>query len=495
MKGAKGGQRDQIISKAFHEMMEELKNKNTNENAVLDYEPKEKSLEEEKAIFSPLTEDDKIEIEDSNEYNKDKITEEEKKEEVKDQEEKKEEVVLQQYEEKKEEIKTEESDQTVVEEIIEQPTEEIIEEEQIEEEQVEEVFDNDEIFIFYQLEKMIKKDYYELKDIEYKIDLLSLKGSQTQLKENVEAIKLESEKLLARFDKLKDKYDELDVDGLSDVDNDYIATLLRDYKLGVKGSSEINNLIKKVEEAARNISVIETVVITELKQDDLTEEVEDKYEEYSIDEKEYSVLEEKVNNVDEIKNEISSLTKVLDKSINELEKKVTETVHIENKVERTIKRVPNINKVVSAVLMMAVASKIPKSPLGNIARAYFLASAIHDMTNIMEQKEDVKYTKSISYIDFSKDILKSENDLKDISKMIDNALLEVRNITYEVKQDLKDYSDQIPEYKELMDNLDKIEEQLLEQEYNINKYTSKINEQYSKEDQKQYIKEYEFHEN
>ena len=474
MKGAKGGLRDQIISKEFYEKMEELK-KNFEDDAVLDYEEKEKSLEEETVNVSPLVDkdidnvliekkkdivtDEKTELEEQEE--KDKRIEEQK-EEVKITEEN----ILTTEETKEKEIK-EETEVKIEEEKLKEETNSIEESEETKqaekqelEEEIEDQIGSDELIILYQLEKMIREDYYELKDIEYKIDVISIKEDQTLLKEDIKALKSELESLLERFDQLKDKYKIFDIGDLPDVDSSYISTLLRDYKLGVKGNSEINSLIKKIEETKRSIGIIETIIITEQKKDDLNEQLEDKYEKYDIRDKEFEELEDKVSNIDTIQREIATLSYDLEKSLNDLEKKVTDTIIIENKVERIVKRVPNINKVLSSALMFAVASKMPKSPIGNVAKAFFIAAAINDMSNIIEQKEEVRHTKTVSYMDFSKEILKSEKDLKNISYMIDDALLEVRNITYYFEVELKEYADQIPEYKELLSNLETIEEQL-----------------------------------
>ena len=513
MKGAKGGKRDQIVSKMFHDMMEQIQKEEgyvekedssiLEEGTILEDSPihkeaKEKSLENEEDITSPLTEQEMV----SSEPKKLDSEKEERKqtEEIEEVEEKKDKEEIEKEKEEEQILINEQSVEKSQEEIEEEPLEEEkVEVEKIEEVSLEETEDDityEEMLLLYEMEKNIREDYYELRDLEYRIDILSVKEEQVVLKEDIDALQKELEELLKKFDLLKEKYEDWDiVESYEGVDKNYIRKLIEDYKEGYKSNVEIENLIQRIEETQKNIGIIETIIITEHKKDDIEEEIEDKYEAFEIRDKEFEELEKEVNDVEKIQLDIDKMSSNIESTLKDLDVYLKDAVHITNTLEQRTERVFRLDRVVDAITMLAMAASIPRSPLGNVVRASMMANAIHNFANLYENRETITHRKTVSYTDYGKEILNTSSKLDGIHTEIDLALKEIKNIRETIENELKDYIDLIPEYKELVGKLDVIEDQLIEQQYNVEKYKEESKKQYLKNDEKRYIKEYEFREN
>ncbi|MGN0973113.1 MAG: hypothetical protein ACI4OT_00055 [Bacilli bacterium] len=526
MKGQKGGKRDQLISNKFREdnrkteeerinaaikkLKDEKESLSENETTDFienidnrDYEEKEKSLENEDVVVSPLTDKD---------YQNDELVEE--KEEFKSNEEENKEETSKRKLEEKEEKKQEEIEQNikieeqVIEETKQQDQEEIEQiTENIEQEELAENVEMDldkklqekEAMVFYELEKMIKQDYYDIKDLEYKIDIISTKAEQEVLKEELEKLKKELEELLKKFEILKDKYDYLDITkdliGIHKLNDNYIETLIEDYKQSVYDDTEIENLLKKIEETKDYIGVVETLIITENKKNTLEDKIDDKCDELDIRDKDFAELEEKSIEVEKINKEIEKFTKEIEQINKDLESKVKETINITHKTERYTRLVPNINRMINATMMLMSASAMPHNLVGNLLRASFAAGAINNMAHILEPQETVKHYKEVTYTDYDKDILNNMDNIYNVNIMIDDALKNISDIRKNFEHDFQDYVGLVPGYKELITNLDTIQDTLEEQQYYIEKYDKQIKEQYNLNKEKMLIKDKELETN
>lgn len=511
MKGAKGGKRDQIISKKFHEMIEEaLKKQNigettnsdvkptSSENTVLIKEPKEKTLETETISNSPLATSEEKEQADEI---KDNIKKEVERVEI-----------IEQKEEQKRKVqegiiinklKTRQKEQ-----LEEKENEQILEEYQIEEaketpkEQMSKSYEKEQEDIYIEklllneLEKTIQQDYYELKDLEYRIDIISIKEDQAVTKEEIEQLQMELEGLLIKFDFLKNKYIKGDITNIYDGDDkEQLSKLIQEYKLGIKKNEEISELIKRIEEAKERISIIETIIVTEQKKEDVEEELDDRYDEFKIRDEKFNVIENQVNNVDEINRNIQKLSNNLENELKSLEEYLKNNTKIYSNIERNTKTIHHISRILEATSMIAASTLIPRTPIGNIIKASLVAAAINNLAHVRETKEEVSIKKTITYTDYSADIRNNSYTLENIAGEIDNALSNIKMLRETIKDELGEYITQIPEYADLISDLDKIEDELIKQQNNINNYKIKIENQDKTNKEKIYIKEYELKEN
>lgn len=533
MKGAKGGKRDQLISNHFSELNSELeehnqedlekaessfkfkaeKKKNSNENRV--YEDKIKSLEKEKENASVLMDDD-ITFEQYLEQKgneKEEVEEQVEEEVIEDKKQEETRIIQETQEEIKEISETKEKELEELEEQKKLEEEKIVDSKEAEQkkikEKLEETVDNEEeitisseeenklqeAMVFYELQKMIREDYYDIKELEYKIDILSTKAEQEVLKEEIEKLKKELEELLKQFNALKDKYDYLDIGknlaGIHSLNSEYIENVVENYKKGLKESTELENLIQQMEQTKEYIGVVETLIITEEKKDTLEQKLDEKCEEYGIRDEEFASLEDMAIDVEKVNEEVAKCSKEIENTTKILEAKVREAVQITTRRDFYTELVPHVNRALNATLMLATSTMMPHNFIGNIMKASLIAGAINNMAHVIEPEQRVREVKTVSYTDYSKDIVRNMQNIRDVYKMVDDALDNIYDIEDKFNKEFKEYEGLIPGYKELVVNMDKIKGELEEQQYLMKKYDNNLKEQYNKNNSKKYIKEYE----
>ncbi len=526
MKGAKGGKRDQLISNHFRKINEDIeKTANDNlekEESALKFKAnKKKKFEEKKAYedkLKPLEKEDietsrkedfylDIDLKDKKLQTKENINDEEKNIVLEDKEQEKESFIHETIEEKEVE-KNKNFEKQIQKENIHPIKEENKEPDGLDEFEEEVVAKEEEIttsdldrnkekeaVVFYELQKMIKEDYYDVKELEYKIDIISTKVEQEVLKDEIDKLKQELEALLKQFNAIKDKYDYLDIGknlaGIHSLNSEYIENMVEDYKKDLKESLELQDLIKQIEQTKDYIGIVETLIITENKRQSLEQKLDEKCDEYDIRDKEFASLEEMATDVEKINDEVAKCSKEIETATKVLEEKVKEAVHVTTRRDFYTELVPHINRALNASLLLAASMMMPHNLAGNMIKAGLIAGAINNMAHIIEPEEKVKQVKTISYTDYNKDIMYNMQSIQDAYLIVDTALDNIYDIEEKFKKEFKQYEGLIPGYKELMENIYNIQNELEEQQYFLEKYDKQLKEQYIKNDSKKYIKEYE----
>ena len=511
MKGAKGGKRDRDISYRFHIKNTELEKEfleETVNNGQRIYEDKQKSLENADVSVSPLADKDlaedsvsiAIEDDESLEENSDvkkKIDEEiaiseqkgkigiedetflEEKNKTKD--EKSVELEERADIKKEETVKLEEKENIKKEEIVqlEEDKRDILEDIEVEE-----------AYLFYELEKAVKEDLYDLKDIENRVKLIEDKLEDEYLQEEIEELKKELEILLEKFVKLKYKYENFDFDIHPDIDDSYIESLISSYGDSIKNNDHVSDLISQIEETKSYIGIIETVAYTENKIRDLDDRIDDKYKEFGIRDTSFDSLDDEVYDIEKIREKVDFIAYDIEENLKQIRDKMNQSLDFNTYTKTISETIPRIDRVVSAALLMTTAALLPNTFRANIVKAGLMAGAIHNLAHVMEHRESTEVKTEVNYVDYSREIIDSAKDINDVSYIIDDALKDIDSIRYQLNTEFREYIDLIPEYKTLMENIDRMEKQLEEQKYLMEKYDAELKQQLQINEEKKYIKEY-----
>ena len=493
MKGAKGGKRDRDISYKYH-----IKN-TTKEQDFLDealrhqeeriYEDKVKSLEHEDVTLSPLSDKeidtdalsentvkvkpaDEVKIEEDVDLNKKKAQEvatSEKKKKLSE-----EDAVI--YEEQ-EEIKKEETK---------------IEEQHISEDKKEslEQIELEEAYIFYELEKAVKEDLFDLKDIEYRIQAIEDELEEKQYQEEIDELRRELELLLEKFDKLKYKYENFDFDIHPDIDDGYLETLIRSYGENINKDGRVSDLIGQIEETRSYIGIIETVAVIEDRISKLEDNVDEKYSELGDRDYNFEKLEDSAYDVEKISDNISYMAADIEDNLKDIENKLKDSLNFSSYTKNVSDTVFRMDRVINATLLMSASVMLPHTLRGNIVRAGLMAGAIHNFANVIDHRNRSEVRSDISYVDYSQEIIQNAKSIDDVSDMVDDALEDIDTIRYRLNTEFRQYIDLIPEYKTLLEKIDTVEKELEEQKYLIEKYDAQMKQQFYINEEKKYVKEY-----
>lgn len=332
--------------------------------------------------------------------------------------------------------------------------------------------------ILFELEKMLKEDYYEIKDLEYQLKILTQKEEDAVLQEEVDDLKKQLEALLDKFDIIKKKYEELknskDFTDVHLFDNNYLSNLINNYKKEVQDNIVIDDLIQRVKETEDYISIMEKIVYVENEKEYLTNRVDDKKEEFSYRDTSFEELEEQYNDIDKINNEIESFSNTLDSILNDITKKIDNMGSISNKTETYSKIVPDMNRLFRAMLQFTASTMIPRTRVGNVVRAGLMVNAIHDLSHTFRTEQRTETKQVVEFVNYEKDILKNVTSLDSFVGKIDGASNSIKDMKQIFKDEFNEYVAFIPEYKELMQNMENIEKELEEKRYYLNKYNQQM---------------------
>ena len=537
MKGAKGGNRDRIISWLFSERTrkkreEELElekieenkidekrkerrksKKNNNEvaenNPVLDIETKEevKLLDEEKTITStiPVTSNQPFEQSEKANDIKDKnveVTLIETPEEIKDQKkpDKKEQIEVETSE--KVPIKDKQPpalfiDEDVVLEIKERnkARDNIEEHEFVETNQffpeVEEVsitdnkpLDNVEkpellqISIIEEIDNLLRNDAYDLRDIKYRLDVLNAQEKDEVLLENIEKIQKELEDLVRRFEEIKKRYDKaystLNISDIDLINNLDLGFSIRDYIGNGKDGIDNSTTLNQIHEIEEFIGIINSIIDIEKQKDLVEDSIDGKLIDFSIRDEEFIKLQDQYADVEKINDYIDQYNAKMDSIIADLEEKIKNNTEITRSLETTFEIVPDINRMLQATLMLASMELIPPTPMGSLFRATLFMGAAQMMASAFTPREETTEITRTVVTDYSKDILNNKATITDVLGNIEDAYDNIKYMKDTFEHQFSEYKNQIPEYDTLIKNIFSMEKELERQQYLAYDYKAQI---------------------
>ncbi len=391
-------------------------------------------------------------------------------------------------EQKQEEVKQEEEKQESSSKAIEFSSDKVDFFQQKEEYTYETKLENE---ILLELEKMLKEDYYEIKDLEYQLKVLTQKEEDAVLQEEIERVKEELEALLDKFDIIKKKYEELknsaDFTDVNLFDNNYLSNLINNYKKEVQDNIVIDDLIKRVKETEDYIGIIEKIVYVEKEKEDLGDKVEEKKEEFEERDTSFEKLEDQFNNIDKINSEIESFQNSLNGILKDITQKIDNMGKIYEKTETYSRIVPDINRLFQAMAQFMASTMIPRTKAGNVLRAGLIINGIQQLRQAFKIERKTETKQVTEFVNYEKDILKNMTNMDDFVRKLNDASNGIKEMKQTFKEELLDYVDSIPEFKELMENIENVEKELEEKKYYLNKYNKDMKRELERNNAKVYV--------
>lgn len=348
------------------------------------------------------------------------------------------------------------------------------------------------ISIIEELDKIICNDAHELRDIKYQIEVLQQQEKNEVLLENVEKIQKELEELIKKFENIKKKYSNLYGDiSLKDIafiNELSLGNLIRDYLENSKDNIDTSKTINQIYEIKEFIEIINNIIIIEKQKDNVSLEVEEKKEEFGIRDEQFIKMQDKYANVDLINNKVQQYNISITSLLLDIEVKIANSLEVNKRIETTKSIVPNLNKVMEATIIMATTNLIPPTPLGNLFKATLVASAAHMMVNAFLPKTEEKEIVTTTVIDYSNNIKIGKDTISSVLDNIDNAFSEINYMKEMFENEFQQYAKDIPEYDTLIQNIFKMEAELTRQRDIAYSYDYKLDKALDKNNQK--IKRY-----
>lgn len=339
-----------------------------------------------------------------------------------------------------------------------------------------------EFAVVEELEKMVRDDYYEIEEIKYELDVLASKEKDEVLYDEVEKLQRQLEILIKRFEEIKRRYEyiysTIDFDQVNNLQDNYISSMISEYKDSVNGS-RLEDFVEGIKGIEEYIIIINQIVDIEKNKDHLKENIDEKLDKYEIRDLEFEKMKDEYLDLEKTNKIFDEFSKAQNQIIKSINTKVTETKTIQNSVERTRRLVPNINNLFNATLMIAASKKIPPTPRGNIMKAVLYASAINAAAHIIEPHEEVRNVQTVTTTyshEENVDVTKVFADFNGVLSMMDDSLLKLSELKETFKKYFGEFQNQIPEYQEMMKNLEDMEKEMVSKYDMISKYQNEFSD-------------------
>ena len=334
------------------------------------------------------------------------------------------------------------------------------------------------VSIIEEIDNLLRNDAYDLKDIKYQIEVLNQQEKDEVLLENVEKIQKELEELIKRFEEIKKKYEYAyshitvkDIDMINDLN---LGSTISDYIVNGKEGLDNTTTLDQIHEIEEYIDIINNIIEIEKQKDIVKESIDGKLVEYSIRDEDFIKLQDQYADVESINSALDKYNVDIDTTLKIINEKIANSTEITRRIEVTTDIVPDVNRMMQATFLLASSKMIPPTPAGHLLRASLFISAAHMMATAFTPRTEEREIVKTTVTDYSKDIINSKDSIKDVLGNIEDAFSKIGYMKNTFEKDFSEFKDQIPEYDELIKNIFSIEKELERQRSIAYDYSNKF---------------------
>ena len=226
------------------------------------------------------------------------------------------------------------------------------------------------------------------------------------------------------------------------------------------------NTVAEVKDSELYIMIADKLEEVTEKTETLTNKVEDTKDKLELDEEAFANLKESYYNFENFNNQLIIFQNEQDYLLKDLEKKVSESTTVTEQVEYRVQLLNRQNK--RLLQMIALPMLIPGNRSAK-AIATATASYLYFMRNLLTPRLREQRYRVISVIDYSREIENNISRIEDATHTLGKTSNKLEEMIKKIEVDFKDYLDQIPECRELLNNLNKLLGDLKEKEEELEK--------------------------
>lgn len=335
------------------------------------------------------------------------------------------------------------------------------------------------------LEQDIEEKKFQLKKIDSEIHTIQKNIDTATNEEELDSVEKEIERLMEMLEQIKRQILSLEKTfdfkfPVEEPDN-YLIYLVEDYK---EHRKEEKDFYKKLQDKEEYISLVDTLIKVETKQEMILEKMQDKKEQLGLEEEQVQKLNDDVVSIEEMNENIKRMIEQHKNVIEEIGHKVNETVHITERVEFITKSVDHT--MLELFLLMGVLKhnlSIKNNAIA-AATAALALDAIIKMTTPIKEKIVVKDNDFKNYETMINSCI---NDTNFLEQMIHNNLNQISSIRYTFEKDYSSCS-YLPSYQEALQKLTSLEDDMKERKQDVARMKKDIELQLEKNNAK--VKKY-----
>lgn len=328
--------------------------------------------------------------------------------------------------------------------------------------------------IIDEYENKLKEARKDLRELVFEYNLVS--EASDDLYDSKEA-----EELLNRLNSIIKKIEELkrriDIPDIDKYDDNYLYTLVADYIEEFKNK----NFVSEIKDSALYIMISEKLDELDTKKDKLQTKIETKKTKLEIDEMRLEQLRENYYSFERFNSDLIRFQEKQDKVLDEIKDKMSKATTIQERVETQVVGMQRQSR--RALALMTAALMLPGARSAR-GLATMAATYLYFMRRVMRPNVTTRRFKTIKVTDYHKEIERSLSELDDVSSFLNKTSKQIDSTIKEIETEFKDYINEIPECKDLLANLEKIKDEILEKEYELKRIKEEQEKNLEKNDAK-----------
>ena len=309
-------------------------------------------------------------------------------------------------------------------------------------------------------------DEYEHKLKEVRKDLRQLVFEYNVVSEASDELydSKEADELLDRLNEIIKKIEELkrkiDIPDIDKYDDNYLYTLVSDYIEEFKNK----NFVSEIKDSALYIMISEKLDELDTKKDNLQTKIETKKSRLEIDEMRIEQIKDNYYSFEKFNDDLVKFQSEQDKLLDEIKDKMAKATTIQERVET---QVVGMHRQSRRLLTLMAASMMLPGARSARGLATMAATYLYFMRNIMRPNVRTRTLRTIKVEDYHKEIERSIADLENVKDLLSKTSRQIDSTIREFETEFKDYLNEFPECRELLSNLEKIKDEILEKEYEL----------------------------
>lgn len=335
-----------------------------------------------------------------------------------------------------------------------------------------------EVVFFEELDSMLKIDYHDLEEINLEIKILNEKEEDVALLDEIKHLKEELEAIIKKFETIAEKYDfvyeTLDYDKIREMNSYYIKDLIDDYKEALNNDELLDEKFQAIKDIEEYVGILNTIIEIENKKDSLQEKVDEKLDKFEIRDDELEKLKNDYYSIDKINDVVTNFNESQAKALSNIRQLIDKSINVEKKIEYKKGLSVNLNNAFIGSLLIASTPFIPPTKKGNLFRVGLMIMGISKLSSIVKTEEKEKVTFDFDIKSYEKEINNSIVGIRNVINDIDNAFKDISFLRQRIKEECDEYINDIPEAKELMKNINKVEKELTIQQEIAKNYSNEF---------------------
>lgn len=315
------------------------------------------------------------------------------------------------------------------------------------------------IKLLEEYEKRLQDTRYSLRKLIYEYNNLVKESEDIYTKKDAEAILDKLNLVIRKLEELKEK---IKIEDIEKYDDAYIYYLVNEYMQ----EFDDKKFIKEIKDSDLYVIISEKIQELDKKRENLEQKIEERKEKVTEDEEN---LENAKKDYNLFANFDKDLTKFQDEQlqlIKDLEIQMQNAVSVSEKVQ--IEAVGMNNQARRLLQLMALQMMIP----GTRSATNIIVSTMlymHFMRQMIHPEFKTKKYKVINVEDFSRNIRDSLYKIDDVTDKLKTTSKKLNDMIKDFETTYEEYFDALPECRDLLNNLKKIQDNLNEKEYEIEK--------------------------